>query len=186
MRSNYDQRGDTIIEILLAIAILAFAIGIAYASASKSLQQGISARERSEALNVIENQINSLKLRQKKTGAGVFNGGSGFTVKNTALKNFCLDESANDPAGNWNPVLNGAGANNVDPPDTAANGGPYNPACLRDNKYFIGIEAIDSTKPPYSGNPSSGMYNPTVYKVTVRWERIGGGPSNEAAIYYRF
>ncbi len=57
------HRGDTIVEVLIAIAVAAFAIGTSYAIANRSLQQAVTARERNEAVNILQNQINALKVR---------------------------------------------------------------------------------------------------------------------------
>lgn len=56
-----NQKGDTIVEVLLAIAIVSAVLGGAYASASKSLQGTRQAQERGEALKLVEGQIERLK-----------------------------------------------------------------------------------------------------------------------------
>lgn len=180
-------RGDTIIEVMIALAIAAFALGSSYAVASRALNQAISARERNQALNTIESQIAALKLRNRLDPA---NFDANFAKQNL---NFCLDESASDPSkGSW-----GRYDNNASPLDTlqaAPLGGsrnssqPYNYECARNDsgqtdasssnqKYFINI----ATTIP---NGPSGA-NPTVYEVSVRWEHLGGGPVNLAQVYYR-
>src|SRR5205814_634877 len=63
--NKFKYRGDTIVEVLMAIAIAAFAIGTCYAIANRSLQHAISARERNEAVNLMEDQIANLKVRYK-------------------------------------------------------------------------------------------------------------------------
>lgn len=45
-----NQRGDTIIEVLIVLAILSFAFSVSLATASKSLKQSRSAEEHSRAL----------------------------------------------------------------------------------------------------------------------------------------
>ncbi len=187
MKLPKPNHGDTIIEVMIALAIAAFAIGSAYAVASRALNEAISARERNQALNIVESQIAALKLRNKLDPA---NFDSTFAASNM---NFCLDESASDPAnGNW-----GHYDNNASPLDTlvaATSGGspnsskPYNYECARNDsgqtdsspsnqKYFINI----ATTTP---NGPSGT-NPTVYAVSARWNNLGGGPVNIAQVYYR-
>lgn len=55
------ERGDTIVEVVLATAIIATAIGIAYSVANRNLQNGISAGQRSQALSLASAQIERLK-----------------------------------------------------------------------------------------------------------------------------
>jgi type II secretory pathway pseudopilin PulG len=166
------NRGDTIIEVLIAIGIAAFAIGTSYAIASKSLQQAISARERNQAINVMENQLNALKFREQQTDAATF--ASKFS---TPVSHFCLDETATDPtvASSWNPKQNLGNITADTPLQTGSSGTTYNTACQKSADYFVDITTINR-----------GGRVPTVYIINVRWERIGGGPVNEASVYYRF
>lgn len=53
--------GDTIVEVVLATAIIATAIGIAYSVANRNLQNGVSAGQRSQALSLASAQIERLK-----------------------------------------------------------------------------------------------------------------------------
>jgi len=159
------------IEVLIAIGIAAFAIGTSYAIASKSLQQAISARERNQAINVLENQLNALKFREQQTDAATFT--SKFS---TPVTHFCLDETATDPTipVSWNPKLN-SGAVDSDTQLKTSGSPSYNSACQKDSDYYVDITTLNR-----------GGKVPTVYVINVRWERIGGGPVNEAKVYYRF
>ena len=98
--SNIDyKKGDTIVEVLNALAIASFAIGISYATANKSLQRTITAREHGEALSLAQNQLTDLKFRYQKTPP---NSLSQFAYP--TANNFCLDDAASDPsAANWGP-----------------------------------------------------------------------------------
>src|ERR1700733_10377249 len=55
------QRGDTLVEVLAAIVIVATVIGGAYTGSNKSLQSTRSAQERQNALKLSESQIEQLK-----------------------------------------------------------------------------------------------------------------------------
>lgn len=55
------ERGDTIVEVLLAIAITAAVLAGAYVATNRSLKASQSARERSEAIKIAETQIERLK-----------------------------------------------------------------------------------------------------------------------------
>jgi type II secretory pathway pseudopilin PulG len=165
-------RGDTIIEVLIAIGIAAFAIGTSYAVASKSLQQAISARERNQAINVLENQLNALKFREQQTDSATFASKMSYPVTH-----FCLDETATDPTntGTWYPKQNYGTITADTPLVVGSSGNAYTKECQKDNDYYVDITTLNR-----------GGRVPTVYIINVRWERIGGGPVNEAKVYYRF
>lgn len=55
--SPRSQAGDTIIEVMLAFAILAFAIGIAYQTANRSLVATRQAQESSQATQIAQSQL---------------------------------------------------------------------------------------------------------------------------------
>ncbi|HEX5447930.1 MAG TPA: hypothetical protein VFW90_01885 [Candidatus Saccharimonadales bacterium] len=174
------DRGDTIVEVLIAIAIASFAIGISYATAHRSLNQAITARERNQALNLIENQIAALKLRYQKQSSGNF---AQFTLP---ANHFCLDDTASDPtAAGWAPYSNynsdaylSANLKSSSSPSATT---PYNVKCGRSlpndgANYFLDIRTTSSAASSY----------PTIYQVIARWSRIDGGQTNQASIYYRF
>ena len=57
-----DQLGDTIIEVILAIAALGTAVAVAYVSTGHSLQVGIDAGNRSRVVGLTQRQIERLKV----------------------------------------------------------------------------------------------------------------------------
>ncbi|MDZ7744362.1 MAG: prepilin-type N-terminal cleavage/methylation domain-containing protein [Candidatus Saccharibacteria bacterium] len=60
-RLRISERGDTIVEVLIAIAIVSLVLGGAYVSARRSLQMNQRAAERVEASKVVEQQLEKLK-----------------------------------------------------------------------------------------------------------------------------
>ena len=83
------QRGDTMVEVLIAIAVASFVIGIAYALVNRTLDQSQQAQEHSEALKVAEGQLEQLKSAipdgtnvfcYKEDGSGVQSFMAGATV----------------------------------------------------------------------------------------------------------
>jgi Tfp pilus assembly protein PilV len=56
-----NQIGDTIVEVLIALTILAMAVGTAYAISSKSIKSAQQAQERTQASKLVEGQIDTLK-----------------------------------------------------------------------------------------------------------------------------
>jgi prepilin-type N-terminal cleavage/methylation domain-containing protein len=55
------QRGDTIIEVLLAMVVIGMTLSIGFSIANNALQTGRLAAERSEALKLAETQLEILK-----------------------------------------------------------------------------------------------------------------------------
>lgn len=62
-----NQVGDTIVEVMMALAVAGLVIGSSYAVARQSLQMGRQAQERVEALKFIEAQIEQFKTVADKT-----------------------------------------------------------------------------------------------------------------------
>ncbi len=63
------ERGDTIVEVLIAIAVVSTVLGGAYVTTNRSLQNTRSAQEQSNAVKVVESQLELLKFMGEKTGA---------------------------------------------------------------------------------------------------------------------
>lgn len=55
------QRGDTLVEVLIAIAVVSLILGGAYVTTNRSLQATRAAQERSTALKLAESQIERIK-----------------------------------------------------------------------------------------------------------------------------
>lgn len=173
------NRGDTIVEALIALTIAAFAIGIAYATANRSLDQVITARERNQALNLIEKQITDLRIRY--AGDTVAN----FKTNFGNQTDFCLDDNVTlNTDSNWVIYQNHFDAVNT---VTKFRGGyaffPLNTACERNISGEGATFYIDITTKPIPGQDPS--INGTAFQIFVRWDRIGGGPVNEASLFYR-
>ncbi|MDB5185917.1 MAG: hypothetical protein JWL85_440 [Candidatus Saccharibacteria bacterium] len=77
------QRGDTIVEVLIAIAVISLILGGAYASSRKSLQTTRSSQERGEVTKYVEQQVELLKSAVKNPSSNVF----------TMPGSFCLDSN---------------------------------------------------------------------------------------------
>jgi prepilin-type N-terminal cleavage/methylation domain-containing protein len=80
------ERGDTLVEVLIAIVIVASVIGGAYVVSNKSLQSTRSAQERQNALKLSESQLEQLKSLIASDPDQIF--GAGKPTK------FCLSSDA--------------------------------------------------------------------------------------------
>lgn len=62
MLRRLTQKGDTIIEVMIVLAVLGLAISIAYATANRSLLNARQAQENSEATRLIQSQLENLRI----------------------------------------------------------------------------------------------------------------------------
>ncbi|MBA3757879.1 hypothetical protein H0X09_03370 [Candidatus Saccharibacteria bacterium] len=165
------NRGDTLVEVLLSIAIVGLAIASSYALATRALRQAITASERTEALKIAEGQVESLKFRQLNSSP------TNWAANFVEATNFCLDTSAiTQNQSTWAPVQNPGSdpttltAANYDLDTCAINRTGY-------EKYFINISIAPGL------NAQAKKY-PT-YLVKVTWDGINGS-QNQSQLYFRF
>jgi type II secretory pathway component PulJ len=85
MTHRLNQTGDTIIEVLLAIAIVSSVLGGAYVSSNRSLNASRQAEERVEALKLAEGQLERMKALAKVPTNNI----------HSAPNIFCIDVSTN-------------------------------------------------------------------------------------------
>lgn len=78
------QRGDTIVEVLLAMSVIGLVLGASFGIANRSVRLGQEAQERTEALKIAETQLEMLRSEFKVNVA--------LLTRSTP---FCFD-SAND------------------------------------------------------------------------------------------
>ena len=67
-----NHRGDTIVEVLIAIAIVSLTLTGAYASVNRSSNATRTAQERGEALKWAESQVEQIKASKNLPGTGSF------------------------------------------------------------------------------------------------------------------
>lgn len=70
---NRQQAGDTIVEVLIAIAVVSSVLAIAYSTMNRNLQIMRNNQERTQAVRVAQDQIETLKARQR-TGEPLIDG----------------------------------------------------------------------------------------------------------------
>ena len=72
LMSKKNQRGDTLIEVMVAMAIVASVLGAAYTTSARALRLARQAQERAEAVKFTQSQIESLKYLSKTKPTEVF------------------------------------------------------------------------------------------------------------------
>lgn len=172
------QHGDTLIEVMIALAIIGSVIAISYATASRALRTGQAAQERTEALKLIEGQIETLKATAAAHPDDLFS----VLPANPTQPSFCVDSSLTI----YNEQLTQAKAEDLQVDNLVTASGPngvptgaetYNSHCSlgQSGRYKLSVVRSDAI---VSGNTQS------TFVVRARWERIGGG-RDEIAIYYK-
>ena len=76
------SRGDTIVEVMIALTILSFALTTSYSTVNRSMQSARNSQEHSEALQYLNSQVEL--ARADATDANLYN----------QLTTFCMDATA--------------------------------------------------------------------------------------------
>lgn len=75
------ERGDTVVEVLISIAVMSLILGGAFVTSNRSLQGTRDAEERSNALKMAETQVEQIKYLAASNPDVLFNNG---------MSSFCL------------------------------------------------------------------------------------------------
>lgn len=82
---HLNSAGDTIVEVLMAIAVLSVVLGGAYASIQRSFINSRRAQERSEAIKHVETQLEQLKGLSKNPSNNVFTTSTPFCASSSGI-----------------------------------------------------------------------------------------------------
>lgn len=169
-RKRLNQNGDTIVEVLICVAILGFVVAAAYSLATRNQIATQKAQERARATALVETQIESLRsyIEAKKDVSAI------------SSDNFCFVEDSADTLG-YKPVALSA-ANTPNPDSTADQVVSYGSQCTVDGLYKISL-----WKPAAAKHASIGatrIVTNETYAATVRWETAGGGSYDEVKTFY--
>lgn len=87
------ERGDTIVEVLFAIAVIGFVLGASYASASRSVRLGRDAQEHTQALKLAETQVERLKYLATNIDPNNPSAATDVFDDDPATIDFCIDDT---------------------------------------------------------------------------------------------
>ncbi|HUY85447.1 MAG TPA: chitobiase/beta-hexosaminidase C-terminal domain-containing protein [Candidatus Dormibacteraeota bacterium] len=158
-----NSAGDTIVEVMIVLAVLGLSFSISYATANHGLIQSRNAEEHSEALGLLDSQVELLRaaFSQNSSVSSLTNG-----------TDFCMKTP---PA---NPELSTALNHNV-PTDAASDnlygsaGNNYPAACFSNSFYNLSIH-YDTTD---SSNP--------FFDLRVRWDGLGNLGRQQEELTYK-
>lgn len=84
-----NSRGDTIVEVLIAIAIISLVLAGAYVSANRSAKATRTAQEHGEALKAAESQVELIKVAARTGAPDIFSAGD-FCITGGTLGASCV------------------------------------------------------------------------------------------------
>jgi len=86
MGAKLRQRGDTIVEVLIAMSVIGLVLGASFGIANRATQTGRAAQERTEALKIAESQLELLKTHYEAnpTDYDLLSSGNTFCIKEGA------------------------------------------------------------------------------------------------------
>jgi type II secretory pathway pseudopilin PulG len=151
--------GDTIVEVLIVLAVLGLAFSISSATASRSLTQSRNAEEHSQALGILNSQIELVRTAVTKQVDVFQNPGVPFCMTGSGTNPF----KRFDQPGNLSSIHSNA-AN-----DTLTAGTAYPAECVRNgDRYFASV-----------------VYESGSFTIRVRWDGAGGLSRQQELMTYR-
>jgi len=151
------QRGDTIVEVMIVLAVLGSAFSIAMATANQGLAKSRNAEEHSQALGLLSSQL-ELMRSASDAGTDVYGTANSFCMNGSTVVPFNgkVQASAND-----DPMVRGAQANQ------------YPDACNPGDNNALYFESIT-----YDASTAS-------FTLRVRWPGVAKLGSQEERFNYR-
>jgi prepilin-type N-terminal cleavage/methylation domain-containing protein len=168
------QRGDTIVEVMIAMAVLGLVLASAFAISNRSYATGINAQERNEALKVAESQVELLRIASTLTDESIIDAdpSSLFCIEPSSAKLERI-EFASSAVVEDQGELDKSQYPQIDPLNGDCNFGTS-------DRYYVSIQQSadidDETNQPTGGQ---------IFSVRVYWESISGGASNVVNHEYR-
>lgn len=156
LRTSYKEKGETIIEVLITLAILGVVLGLSYASAARSLKASQTAQERTEAQYIGVSLIETMKILAQRDSANVFP---------VSTRNLCFKTSLADIQAQTPPIT-------------------YDPTSLQFAEYCTqGMYTKYVTITPLPATPQGLLQYE--YAATVEWDSLASGV-NQSVMRYKF
>ncbi|MDB5185218.1 MAG: hypothetical protein JWN38_1026 [Candidatus Saccharibacteria bacterium] len=167
-----NQRGDTIIEVLVALTVLASALATAYVTSNKSLQMARDSQEHSEALLILQSQVEQARTIFSAQTSDATN------PLTTSTKLYCVDmtQPATPTIASFTGSYNASGSTLLPLLTDDFNHYPTN--CRKNSQAFSYNVSIQNQ---HTGAPNI-IGNTLVF--TARWDKLGGG-RDQVSLTYR-
>ncbi|MBI3983801.1 prepilin-type N-terminal cleavage/methylation domain-containing protein [Candidatus Microgenomates bacterium] len=170
-----NQRGDTLIEVIIATVIIGMILFTAYTLGSKAFQLGQLAKERNQASQIIQGQAEALRaLRDKSVNWDSFKLALATVTGGGRFRDFHMLPVSNQ----WLPALGGA----WDPQD----GG----LAAVDGRYRVTIKggyyaSNTGNRYPSSAYATGNAADMLSVAIEAKWDPIGDGPEEVSTLYFR-
>lgn len=150
------ERGDTIVEVLLSLAVLGAVLGAAYVVSNRNIITNRVSQERLEAVKLAETQFERLKVKAANDGTVL------------TQSNFCLPKNTTP----GNEVVNASDSRcQVD-----ANGDPV--AASISPRYSMVISRVQYVNIP--NVPQAG----TRFRISMTWDNVAGTGTDRLDSFY--
>lgn len=157
LKAFRNENGETIIEVLITLTILAVILGLSYASAGRSLKASQTAQERTEAQYIAVSMIEAMKIWAQRNNTDVFP---------TTVSNLCFKTTLDDIRDQTDPIT-------------------YNPASPQFAEFCTqGRYTKYVTITPLPTLPPLGLQQ-YEYQANIEWESLEGGV-NQSVMRYKF
>lgn len=186
MRAVHSQRGDTLLEVVIAIAILAVTLAVAFTVANFSYRAGLSGRERTQAAHILQDQAEKLRRYRDQLV---------YSQQNSPLPDDEVFELSKFPGASLvtppsAPITNPITGGTVFGIDIAGNIVPFAGPALADNvaSYPELCFGLPSCQVSIYIHLSQNGANPQLSKldalIYVTWASLIGGGQNQAQLSY--
>lgn len=162
-----NNTGDTIVEVLISVALVGVVLAGAYAAVISSLNASQQSLERSQAIKLLETQLERLKSLAS-TNYGLINGTNPSFCINGSMGKSDLSVVSINGVGLYADVLDSPPAGYYHPDCVLDSSSNIHSSTSRSIAYFVSIERTGTDN----------------YTAMARWHRTGGG-REEAKIVYR-
>jgi type II secretory pathway pseudopilin PulG len=159
------QRGDTIVEVMIVLAVLGSAIGISYTTANRSLLNARQAQENAEAARIAQTQVEALY-----TPSIITDPADSHFIYIPSGRAFCMDNNDGDPPIKFSAASDGVAQkdiNYIDFPQPSAD--PVKNCVQGLYHYSIRYDAAQNNK----------------FTVVVVWDDVLGQGKDTVTLTYR-
>lgn len=164
-RLRLKEKGDTIVEVLISLAILTLALGGAYYTADTSYRNDRASQEHSQALTVAQTQLEDLRSYIYSSNSDTFNQNDEgcFQIQNNTIE-------PNTSSTCYIPI-------------NSTTVYPTQQDCLAAGAIYCYDVKISGPTDSYIGTTTMPI-TVSRYEIDVNWEALGGG-TDVVTLYYR-
>ena len=157
-----DYRGDTIVEVIISLAVLALAFTISYATAQKSIVDIQNTQEHSFALETLDSQMQELIYYNNTSNVSSYANGQSFCMRVTS------------PSGIGKLTIpSGATPNNTKWPSGCTT------QQIASFAYYYKITVTNIV--PMNGNTLQQVF----FKISIYWNGLGNLGNQTEVLYYK-